>query len=970
MTTYPTLLSPLDLGFTTLPNRVLMGSMHVGLEEARDGFARMAAFYAERAAGGVGLIVTGGIAPNDRGRPMPGGARLTTEDEAARHRPVTDAVHQAGGKIAMQILHFGRYAYHGDLVAPSALQAPINPMKPQALATDEVEQTIADFVRCAALAQGAGYDGVEIMGSEGYLINEFIAARTNQRDDAWGGSYENRIRFPVEIVRRTRERVGRDCIIIYRLSMLDLVEGGSTLDEVVQLAQAIEAAGATIINTGIGWHEARIPTIATKVPRAAFGWVTRQLMGKIGIPLVATNRINTPEVAEQLLADGYCDMVSMARPFLADPLFVRKAEQGRADEINTCIGCNQACLDHTFAGKITSCLVNPRACHETLLNIAPARSGGRIAVVGAGPAGLSFATTAAQGGFDVTLFDAADEIGGQFNIAKQIPGKEEFYETLRFYRRQIELTGVTVRLGTRVDAPALVAQGFEQVVLATGVTPRMPAIDGIGHPKVRGYLDVLRDKCPVGTTVALIGAGGIGFDVAEYLLHSGTSPSLDPAKFFAEWGVDTGYAQRGGLAPARIEPGPRKLFLLQRKTSKVGEGLGKTTGWIHRTALKQRQVEMIAGVTYRRIDDAGLHITVDGQDRLIAADTIVVCAGQEPERALQAALQAAGVTVHLIGGADKAAELDAKRAIKQGFELAVALQSPPKPASRAAASSSAAATPTANGVDTMVYKTLAVSLENHVATVRLNRPDKANAMNADMWQEIRQAFRWVDDTPEARVAILEGEGKLFCAGIDLEMMMGVGPSIQNDCEARMRENLRRLILDLQDTLTSLERCRKPVLAAIHGGCIGGGIDLITCADMRYCSQDAYFSIKEIDLGMTADVGTLQRLPKLIGEGMARELAYTGRRFTAAEAREMRLVNQVFDSREALAAGVRELAATIAAKSPLAIRGSKEMITYARDHSVADGLNYVATWNAAMLLGDDIQEAMMANMGKRRPEFKS
>ena len=693
MTTYPKLLAPLDLGFTTLPNRVLMGSMHVGLEEAKDGFARMSAFYAERAAGGVGLIVTGGIAPNDRGRPMPGGARLITEAEADKHKPVTAAVHKAGGKIAMQILHFGRYAYHGDLVAPSALQAPINPMKPKALSTAEVEQTIADFVSCAALAQYAGYDGVEIMGSEGYLINEFIAARTNHRGDAWGGDYASRIRFPVEIVRRTRERVGANFIIIYRLSMLDLVEGGSTLYEVVELARAVEAAGATIINTGIGWHEARIPTIATKVPRAAFAWVTQQLMGKVGIPLVATNRINTPEVAEQLLEDGYCDMVSMARPFLADPLFVRKAEQGRADEINTCIGCNQACLDHTFAGKITSCLVNPRACHETLLNIVPAKSTGRIAVVGAGPAGLSFATTAAQGGFDVTLFDAASEIGGQFNIAKQIPGKEEFYETLRFYQRQIALTGVTLRLGARVTAQELIAAGFDQVVLATGVIPRLPAIDGIDHPKVCGYLDVLRDKRDVGKTVALIGAGGIGFDVAEYLLHSGTSPSLDPARFFAEWGVDTGYAERGGLKPAHIEAGPRKLVLLQRKASKVGEGLGKTTGWIHRTSLKHRKIEMIPGVHYRKIDDAGLHITVDGQDRVIAADSIVLCAGQDPQRELQAALTAAGLPVHLIGGADKAAELDAKRAIKQGFELAVALQTPPVAASTTHVAAAASPTP-------------------------------------------------------------------------------------------------------------------------------------------------------------------------------------------------------------------------------------------------------------------------------------
>jgi len=667
------MLAPLDLGFTTLPNRVLMGSMHVGLEEAKDGFNRMAVFYAERARGGVGLIVTGGIAPNDRGRPMPGGARMTTEEEAAKHRVVTQAVHDAGGKIAMQILHFGRYAYHPELVAPSALQAPINPFRPTPLSTEEVHQTLDDFVRCATLAQSAGYDGVEIMGSEGYLLNEFIAARTNHRDDEWGGSYENRIRFPVEIVRRTRERVGQNFIIIYRLSMLDLVEGGSTLEEVVQLAQAVEAAGATIINTGIGWHEARIPTIATKVPRGAFAWVTQKLMGKVGIPLVATNRINTPDVAEQLLADGFCDMVSMARPFLADPLFIQKAAQGKADEINTCIGCNQACLDHTFGGKITSCLVNPRACHETLLNIVPSATRGRIAVVGAGPAGLAFATTAAQRGFEVTLFDSASEIGGQFNIAKQVPGKEEFFETLRFFGRQIELTGVKLALNQRVTARELAAGGYAHVVLATGVSPRTPDIEGINHPKVVGYLDVLRDKCPVGKTVALIGAGGIGFDVAEYLLHSGTSPSQDPAKFFAEWGVDTSYSTRGGLTPEHIEKSPRKVYLLQRKAKKVGDGLGKTTGWIHRTSLKNRQVEMLAGVTYRKIDDAGLHITVGDREMVIPADTVVVCAGQEPQRALQAELVAAGCAVHLIGGADVAAELDAKRAIKQGTELAVAL---------------------------------------------------------------------------------------------------------------------------------------------------------------------------------------------------------------------------------------------------------------------------------------------------------
>ncbi|MBK1685599.1 2,4-dienoyl-CoA reductase [Rhodoferax fermentans] len=971
MTSYPHLLAPLNLGFTTLPNRVIMGSMHVGLEEVKDGFNRMAAFYTERVKGGVGLIVTGGIAPNDRGRPMPGGARLTTEAEAEKHRVVTEAVHQAGGKIVMQILHFGRYAYHDKLVAPSSLKAPINPITPKALSTEEVYQTVDDFVRCAALAQSAGYDGVEIMGSEGYLINEFIAARTNQRDDEWGGSYTNRIRFPVEIVRRTREKVGANFILIYRLSMLDLVEGGSTLDEVIELAQAIEAAGATVLNTGIGWHEARIPTIATKVPRAAWAWVTQQLKGKVGIPLVATNRINTPEVAEQLLADGFCDMVSMARPLLADPEFVNKAAQGRADEINTCIGCNQACLDHTFAGKVTSCLVNPRACHETLLTLTPASRREKIAVVGAGPAGLAFATTAARRGLDVTLFDAAPQIGGQFNIARQVPGKEEFDETLRYFGRQIELTGVKLQLNHRVSATELLAGGYDHVVLATGVTPRTPPIEGIDHPKVLGYLDVLRDKKPVGQRVALIGAGGIGFDVAEFLLSEGISPSLSALKFFAEWGVDTTYAERGGLKEPHIEPSARKLWLLQRKASKVGEGLGKTTGWIHRTSLKNRQVEMLAGVTYRRIDDAGLHISVGERELTLDVDNVVVCAGQEPQRELQAELVAAGCNVFLIGGADKAEELDAKRAIKQGTELALSLGASPAPDLQDKSPSSPRETRAISHQkdSTMPYDTLSVSLVDHIATIRLNRPDKANAMNLAMWHELRRAFQWVDATPDARVAILEGEGKAFTAGIDLQMMMGMGDQIQNDCEARTRENLRQVILDLQDTLTSLERCRKPVLAAIHGACIGGGIDLICCADMRYCSSDAHFSIKEIDIGMTADVGTLQRLPRLIGEGLARELAYTARKFDAAEALDMRLVNRVFDSREALQAGVREIATTIAAKSPISVRGTKEMITYARDHSVADGLTYVATWNAAMLLSNDLQEAMMANMGKRAPQFK-
>jgi 2,4-dienoyl-CoA reductase (NADPH2) len=673
MTAYPNLLSPLDLGFTTLKNRVLMGSMHVGLEEMPNGFERMAAFYAERARGEVGLMVTGGISPNEAGRPWAAGAKLTTEDEAKKHRIVTQAVHEAGGKIAMQILHFGRYAYHDKLVAPSALQAPINHNAPREMSAEEVEQTIQDFINCAALAQFAGYDGVEIMGSEGYLINEFIAARTNHRDDEWGGSYENRIRFPLEIVRRVRERVGRNFIIIYRLSMLDLVEGGSTHEEVVQLAQAIEKAGASIINTGIGWHEARIPTIATKVPRAGYAWVTKQLMGKVGIPLVATNRINTPEVAEGLLVEGACDMVSMARPFLADAFFMQKAREGRADEINTCIGCNQACLDHTFGGKLTSCLVNPRACHETELVIEPAPAKKRIGVVGAGPAGLSFAVTAAERGHDVVLFDSASEIGGQFNVAKKVPGKEEFYETLRYFRRQIELKGVALRLNTRADVATLAQGGFDEIVLATGVTPRKPDIDGIDHPKALGYLDVLRDGKPVGKHVAVIGAGGIGFDVSEYLTHAGESASLVPEKFYAEWGIDPGYAQRGGLRQPEVETPPRKVHLLQRKSSKVGDGLGKTTGWIHRTGLKARRVGMSSGVNYERIDDAGLHLTVDGQPQLLPVDNVIICAGQDPLRELQQGLLDAGCKVHLIGGADVAAELDAKRAINQGTRLAAAI---------------------------------------------------------------------------------------------------------------------------------------------------------------------------------------------------------------------------------------------------------------------------------------------------------
>ncbi|WP_405697906.1 FAD-dependent oxidoreductase [Streptomyces sp. NBC_01185] len=671
MSPYPTLLSPLDLGFTTLPNRVLMGSMHIGLEEVERGFERMAAFYAARARGGVGLMVTGGIAPGERACSFPGGAKMTTEAEADQHAEVTSAVHAAGGRIAMQILHFGRYAHHPDLVAPSALKAPISGFTPHALTDDEVEETIEDFVRAAELARRAGYDGVEIMGSEGYLINEFIVAATNHREDRWGGSYENRIRFPVEIVRRVRERVGPDFILIYRLSMLDLVPGGSTLEEVVHLARAIEAAGATIINTGIGWHEARIPTIATSVPRGAFTWVTEKVRGAVSVPLVTSNRINTPELAEEVLASGRADMVSMARPFLADPDFVAKAAEGRADAINTCIGCNQACLDHIFSLQITSCLVNPRACHETELVLSPTRTRKRVAVVGAGPAGLACAVTASERGHAVTLFDAADEIGGQLNVARRVPGKEEFDETLRYFRTRLTEEGVELRLSTRATAAAL--DGYDEVVLATGVEPRTPPIPGVGHPSVVSYLDVLRDGAPVGERVAVVGAGGIGFDVAEFLTDGGDAASLDPEVFFRQWGVDTEYADRGGLRAPERPKAPRTVHLVQRKATKVGAGLGKTTGWIHRTELRHRGVNMIAGASYDLIDDEGLHLTVDGEQHLLPVDTVVLCAGQEPRRELYEELIAAGRPAHLIGGADVAAELDAKRAIRQGTELAAEL---------------------------------------------------------------------------------------------------------------------------------------------------------------------------------------------------------------------------------------------------------------------------------------------------------
>ena len=673
---YPHLMAPLDLGFTTLRNRSLMGSMHTGLEEKPGGFERMAAYFAERAKGGVGLMVTGGIAPNDEGGVYSGAAKLSTAEEAEKHLVVTRAVHDAGGKICLQILHAGRYAYSPRQVAPSAIKAPINPFTPKELDEEGIEKQISDFVTCARLAQSAGYDGVEIMGSEGYFINQFLAAHTNHRTDRWGGSYENRMRLPVEIVRRVREAVGTDFIIIYRLSMLDLVAEGSVWSEIVQLAKAVEQAGATLINTGIGWHEARIPTIATKVPRGAFSKVTAKLRGSVNVPLITTNRINTPQIAEQILADGDADMVSMARPFLADPEFVNKAAAGRSDEINTCIGCNQACLDHTFGGKLTSCLVNPRACHETELNYLQAIEVKKIAVVGAGPAGLSAATVAAERGHQVTLFDSASEIGGQFNVAKRVPGKEEFFETLRYFARKLQTTGVEVCLNTRVDVAQLLAGGFDEIILATGIAPRTPAIPGIDNPKVLSYLDVILERKPVGARVAVIGAGGIGFDVSEFLVQQGVATSLDREAFWKEWGIDTQLEARGGVAGVKpeVHAPARQVFLLQRKASKVGDGLGKTTGWIHRTGLKNKQVQMLNSVEYLSIDNDGLHIRVgEGEPQLLPVDNIVICAGQDPLRELHDGLVAAGQSVHLIGGADVAAELDAKRAINQGSRLAAEL---------------------------------------------------------------------------------------------------------------------------------------------------------------------------------------------------------------------------------------------------------------------------------------------------------
>ncbi|MGY8900540.1 MAG: oxidoreductase [Paraglaciecola sp.] len=669
---YPNLLKPLDLGFTKLKNRVLMGSMHTGLEEAPNGHERMAKFFAERARGGVGLIVTGGIGPNDEGATHQHTKRLSNDKEVAQHKMITDAVHNEGGKICMQILHTGRYAYNPNLVAPSAVQAPINPFKPKALDDDGIEKQIEDFIFTSTQAQKAGYDGVEIMGSEGYFLNQFIAARTNQRDDQWGGSYENRIKLPLEVVRRVREAVGDKFIIIYRLSMLDLVEGGSTYEEVVELGKLIEKAGATIINTGIGWHEARIPTIATKVPRAAFTWVTAKFRESLSIPVITSNRINTPEVAEQVLARGDADMVSMARPFLADPDFVLKAIENRSDEINTCIGCNQACLDHVFEGKMTSCLVNPRACHETELSILPTQTPKNIAVIGGGPAGLAAAKTAAERGHKVTLFDSADELGGQFNIAKQVPGKEEFYETIRYFKRQLELHKVTVKLNTRVTASDLNDSDFDDVIVATGIEPRTPPIEGIDHAKVMTYIEVIKEHKPVGKKVAVIGAGGIGFDVSEFLSHSGESTSLNIPAFMKEWGIDMTFSSRGGIEGVKPQPAPspREIFLLQRKTTKVGAGLGKTTGWAHRVGLLSKGVSMIAGCEYLKINDQGIHIKVNDEVQVLDVDNVIICAGQEPLRELVEGLTKPH---HLIGGADVAVELDAKRAIDQGTRLAASL---------------------------------------------------------------------------------------------------------------------------------------------------------------------------------------------------------------------------------------------------------------------------------------------------------
>ncbi len=667
---YPHLLAPLDLGFTTLSNRVLMGSMHTGLEEEKGGYAKLAAFYEARAKGGVGLIVTGGVSPNARGRIAPFGSELSKFWHVKKHKQVTDAVHKYPTKICLQLLHTGRYAYHPFSVAPSKIKSPITPFTPKEMSVRQIKSTINDYAKATKLAAQAGYDGVEIMGSEGYLINQFSCLRTNHRTDEWGGSIENRMRFAIETIKAVREKVGENFIIIFRLSMLDLVEGGNTWEEVVTMAKAVEKAGATIINTGIGWHEARVPTIVTSVPRAAFTWVTERMKKEVSIPLVTTNRINMPDVAEKILASGQADMVSMARPFLADPDFVNKAAANKADEINTCIGCNQACLDHVFQQKRASCLVNPIACYETELTFTATTKPKRIAVIGAGPAGLAFSVYAADRGHNIEIFDAASEIGGQFNFAKLIPGKEEFYETLRYFKKQLELHKITVHLNCQQSAEKLIKAGFDEVVLATGIIPRKLNIKGIESDKVLSYLEVLRDKKPVGKRVAIIGAGGIGFDIATYLAEE-KSLTKDLDAWLENWGVDKAYQHAGALLeqPKRHVT-EREIYLLQRKATKVGKGLGKTSGWVHRANMVNNKVQMIAGVSYKEVNDQGLLIEINGIEKQLSVDNIIICAGQEPNRDLEQALIAANIAVNLIGGAAVAAELDAKRAIRQAAELA------------------------------------------------------------------------------------------------------------------------------------------------------------------------------------------------------------------------------------------------------------------------------------------------------------